>query len=53
MAVGIRGQFIYVNPPLRLVIVKTAANDDYTNDQRRYTRTDLALFRTIARTLTP
>ena len=51
MAVGIRGQFIYVNPPLRLVIVKTAANDRYTADQRRYTRTDLALFRTIADSL--
>ncbi len=48
MAVGIRGQFIYVYPRLGLVIVKTAANHDYTNDQPRYTRTDLALFRTIA-----
>lgn len=48
MAVGIRNQFIYVYPRLGLVIVKTTANHDYTNDRPRYKGMDLALFRTIA-----
>ncbi len=53
-AIGIYNQFIYVNPTVDLVIVKTSASSDYgqTNDESSYRELEtFELFRAIANSL--
>lgn len=51
LAIGVYGQFIYVNPLRRLVIAKTSAYVDYNVDGIRMEHEALAAFRAISRTV--
>ncbi|BCD89071.1 hypothetical protein PSm6_54780 [Pseudomonas solani] len=51
MAVGVYGQFIYVNPTRRVVIAKTSAYARYNEDGTRMEYESLEAFRAIARNL--
>lgn len=51
MAVGVYGQFIYVNPTRRVVIAKTSAYAPYNEDGIRMEYESLEAFRAIARNL--
>lgn len=51
MAVGVYGQFIYVNPTRRVVIAKTSAYERYNEDGTRMEYESLEAFRAIARNL--
>lgn len=47
-AVGIYGQFIYVNPRQKVVIVKTSAYVDYNKDGRQLKDESIVVFQAIA-----
>jgi len=48
-AQGIYGQFIYVDPDKRMVIVKLSSNYHFRNDRKGYYHDhEIALFRKIA-----
>lgn len=47
-AIGIYGQFIYVNPKLNVVIVKTSAYPDYTTDGGMMNHETLIAFQQLA-----
>ncbi|WP_137885969.1 serine hydrolase [Pseudomonas sp. 2FE] len=49
MAIGVYGQFIYVNPARQVVIAKSSAYADYHHDGTRMEYESLAAFRAIAR----
>ncbi|MFZ3183841.1 MAG: serine hydrolase [Pseudomonas sp.] len=49
MAIGVYGQFIYVNPARKVVIAKNSAYADYDRDGSRMEYESLAAFRAIAR----
>ena len=49
-AIGVYGQFIYINPARRVVIVKNSSYADYTNAPGSEPET-LAMFQSIARAL--
>lgn len=49
MAIGVYGQFIYVNPARQVVIAKNSAYADYNRDGTRMEYESLAAFRAIAR----
>lgn len=49
MAIGVYGQFIYVNPARQVVIAKNSAYVDYDRDGTRMEYEALAAFRAIAR----
>ena len=49
-AIGIYGQYIYVNRPLKTVIAVNSADRNFKDDAGRITLENLALFRTIAET---
>ncbi|MER1046242.1 serine hydrolase [Pseudomonas aeruginosa] len=51
MAVGVYGQFVYVNPTRRVVIAKNSAYAAYNQDGIRMDYESLEAFRTIARSL--
>lgn len=51
LAIGVYGQFIYVNPLRRVVIAKTSAYVDYNVDGIRMEHEALAAFRAISRTV--
>ena len=51
MAVGVYGQFVYVNPARRVVIAKTSAYARYNEDGIRMEYQSLEAFRAIARSL--
>lgn len=51
MAVGVYGQFIYVNPTRRVVIAKNSAYVDYNQDGTRMEYQSLEAFRAIARAM--
>lgn len=51
MAVGVYGQFVYVNPSRRVVIAKTSAYAAYNEDGERMEFEALEAFRAIARHL--
>ncbi|WP_345197926.1 serine hydrolase [Kistimonas scapharcae] len=51
LAVGIYGQFIYVNPKHRVVIAKSSAYSDYNNSSEAMETESIAVFRHIARNL--
>lgn len=51
MAVGVYGQFVYVNPQRRVVIAKTSAYAAYNEDGERMEFEALEAFRAIARSL--
>ncbi len=48
MALGIYGQYIYIDPDQNLVIVKNSANHRYTDKRHLWKSKHLALFRAIA-----
>jgi CubicO group peptidase (beta-lactamase class C family) len=48
MAIGIYGQYIYIDPDQELIIVKNSANHRYTEPKAHWTDQHLALFRAIA-----
>ena len=52
-AIGIYGQFIYVNPARRIVIAKTSAYSDYLKDGGWKDVETLLAFQSIARALSP
>ncbi len=52
-AIGIYGEFIYVNPRHRIVIAKTSAYPDYNRDGELREVETIAAFRTIARQISP
>jgi hypothetical protein len=55
-AIGIYGQFIYVNRPARIVIVKTSADRKFRDDNASGSKIEaetIELFRAIAAGLTP
>ena len=50
-AVGIYGQYIYINPKAQIVVVKTAANREFRadgEDGRSIKQENIAIFRAIA-----
>jgi CubicO group peptidase (beta-lactamase class C family) len=47
-AQGIYGQYIYVDPDQNLVIIKNAANDQYTDKSLDWTAQNYAMFRAIS-----
>lgn len=49
MAVGVYGQFVYVNPTRKVVIAKTSAYANYTEEGIRMEYESLEAFRSIAR----
>ncbi|HUE91516.1 serine hydrolase [Pseudomonas sp.] len=49
MAVGVYGQFVYVNPTRNVVIAKTSAYANYTDDGIRMEYESIEAFRSIAR----
>ena len=49
MAIGVYGQFIYVNPTRRVVIAKNSAYANYTIDGERMEYETIEAFRAIAR----
>ncbi|GJN55238.1 serine hydrolase domain-containing protein [Pseudomonas tohonis] len=51
MAVGVYGQFVYVNPTRRVVIAKNSAYTPYNQDGIRMEYESLEAFRAIARSL--
>lgn len=51
MAIGVYGQFVYVNPLRRVVIAKTSAYAPYNEDGERMEFESLEAFRAIARHL--
>lgn len=51
MAVGVYGQFVYVNPARRVVIAKNSAYAAYNQDGTRMEYESLEAFRAIARSL--
>lgn len=53
MAIGVYGQFVYVNPKRNVVIAKSSAYADYNRDGIRMEYESLAAFRTIARQIKP
>ncbi|EPO6706510.1 serine hydrolase domain-containing protein [Pseudomonas aeruginosa] len=53
MAIGVYGQFVYVNPQRRVVIAKNSAYADYNRDGIRMEYQSLAAFRAIARQVKP
>ncbi|TLX70036.1 serine hydrolase [Pseudomonas nicosulfuronedens] len=53
MAIGVYGQFVYVNPKRRVVIAKSSAYANYNVDGIRMEHESLAAFRTIAHQLKP
>ncbi|TXH89577.1 MAG: class C beta-lactamase-related serine hydrolase [Rhodoferax sp.] len=52
-AIGVYGQFIYVNPTRRVVIAKNSAYVDYNKDGTRMEYQSIEAFRAIARALRP
>ena len=46
MAIGVYGQWIYVNPPKRVIIVKTSADPDFM--EKGYELKHVEFFRAIA-----
>lgn len=52
-AIGIFGQFLYVNPKRDVVIAMNSAYPDYNKDGPMRTLETLCLFQTIARGLSP
>lgn len=52
-AIGIYGQFIYINPARKVVIAKTSAYTDYTVDGGMMNHETLMMFQSIARHLSP
>lgn len=52
-AIGVYGQFIYVNPARRVVITKNSAYVDYNKDGTRMEYQSIEAFRAIARALRP
>ncbi|MFQ3236276.1 MAG: CubicO group peptidase (beta-lactamase class C family) [Paraglaciecola sp.] len=48
MAIGIYGQYIYIDPDRDLIIVKNSANHRYTEPTAQWTDQHLALFRAIS-----
>ena len=46
MAIGVYGQWIYVNPSNRVIIVKTSADPDFM--EKGYELKHVAFFRAIA-----
>mgnify|MGYP001270528263 CR=1 FL=1 len=48
MAIGIYGQYIYIDPHQDLIIVKNSANHSYTQRQHMWTPKHLGLFRAIS-----
>lgn len=53
MAVGVYGQFIYVNPARRVVIAKNSAYVNYHQDGTRMEYQSLEAFRAMARSVAP
>jgi CubicO group peptidase (beta-lactamase class C family) len=53
MAIGVYGQFIYVNPKRRVVIAKNTAYVDYNTDGSRMEYQSIEAFRAIAKALKP
>lgn len=53
MAIGVYGQFVYVNPKRRMVIAKSSTYANYNVDGIRMESESLAAFRTIAHRLKP
>jgi CubicO group peptidase (beta-lactamase class C family) len=52
-AIGVYGQFIYVNPTRRVVIAKNSAYVDYNKDGDRMEYQSIEAFRAIARAMRP
>lgn len=52
VAIGIHGQFIYVNPARNIVIAKTSTFPDYQGNKEMIKLKSIALFQAIARHLT-
>ncbi|WP_164726761.1 serine hydrolase domain-containing protein [Shimia sediminis] len=52
-AIGIYGQFLYVNPARQVVIAMNGAYPEYTQDGPMRTLETLCLFQTLARQLSP
>ncbi len=52
-AIGVYGQFIYVNPMRRVVIAKNSAYVDYNKDGTQMEYQSIEAFRAIARSLRP
>lgn len=52
LAIGVYGQFVYVDPKRRIVIAKTSAYPDYNLDGADKELETIALFRAIAKHLT-
>lgn len=48
LAIGVYGQFLYVNPRARVVIAKSSAYPDYNRDGTAKERETAAVFRAIA-----
>ncbi len=48
VAVGIYGQFIYVNPERKVVIAKTSAYADYNKDGQKMKDESIIVFQAIA-----
>jgi len=53
MAIGVYGQYIYVYPRRRLVIVKTGADPHFQDDDYEGDRESISAFRAIARYIEP
>ena len=51
LAIGVYGQFVYVDPKRKIVIAKTSAYPDYNIDGADKELETIALFRAIARHL--